>query len=192
MQNSNRELLIQRGLELLTERGLAATGLAPLLKDVGIPKGSFYYYFESKDEFGYALLERYADFMNYKLDKYLLDNDYSVLDRIHHFIDSAARGMSKYEFKRGCLVGNLNQEVTLLPTKFKPKIESIFATWEQKISNCLRIGKETGEITTAVNCDDLAQFFWIGWEGAVQRSRLTLSREPLDIFFIFFKTVVQE
>ena len=44
-----RELLVRAGLEALTEKGFSATGIDEVLKRVGVPKGSFYHYFESKE-----------------------------------------------------------------------------------------------------------------------------------------------
>lgn len=43
-----RELLMRAGLEVLTEKGFSATGIEEILSRVGVPKGSFYHYFDSK------------------------------------------------------------------------------------------------------------------------------------------------
>lgn len=54
-----RELLLRTGVELLTEQGFSATGIDQILRRVGVPKGSFYNYFKSKEAFGAELIERY-------------------------------------------------------------------------------------------------------------------------------------
>src|SRR5574343_599729 len=63
-----RELLLRAGLEVLTEKGFAATGIDEVLKRVGVPKGSFYHYFDSKEAFGAALIDRYASYFALKLE----------------------------------------------------------------------------------------------------------------------------
>ena len=64
-----RELLIRVGVELLTEKGFVSTGLDEVVKKAGVPKGSFYAYFESKEAFGLVLIDSYAQYFNSKLDK---------------------------------------------------------------------------------------------------------------------------
>src|SRR5574337_1694674 len=68
-----REALIRAGVELLTEKGFNSVGLEEVLRRVGVPKGSFYHYFSSKDDFGRQVLEAYAAYFARKLDCWLLD-----------------------------------------------------------------------------------------------------------------------
>lgn len=178
--------LIQSGLAHLTEIGFTASGLDKILKNVGVPKGSFYFYFSSKEAFGHAVLTHYANYFANKLDKWLLDTTCSPLMRIHNFVEDAKQGIAKHEFKRGCLVGNLGQEVDLLPESFRPVLIDIFASWQQRIAQCLREAQGAGELCIHANCEDLAEFFWIGWEGAVSRARLEKSTLPLDKYFTLF------
>ena len=70
-----RELLLRAGLEVLTEKGFSATGIDEILGRVGVPKGSFYHYFASKEAFGLSLIERYGKFFARKLDRHLLNSD---------------------------------------------------------------------------------------------------------------------
>ena len=177
-----RNALIRSGTALLTEQGFMSTGIDLLLTQVGVPKGSFYYYFESKEAFGHAVLDNYADYFARRLDRHFLNEDLPPLQRITAFVDDAKRGMTKYEFKRGCLVGNLGQEVTLLPASFKQRLDAVINSWQARLSSCLQTAKARGELNTVVDCEDQAAFFWIGWEGAVLRARLTGNTHPLDIF----------
>ncbi len=54
-----RQHLIDIAKALMAEKGYTAVGLAELVAAAGVPKGSFYYYFKSKEEFGQALLDDY-------------------------------------------------------------------------------------------------------------------------------------
>ncbi len=102
--NDTRRRLLLSGVEVLTEKGYSATGIDEILRRVNVPKGSFYHYFMSKDEFGLALIDEYACFFAKKLDTHLLNEELAPLDRIMSFIIDAEQGMARYEFKRGCLV----------------------------------------------------------------------------------------
>ncbi|XVN08302.1 TetR/AcrR family transcriptional regulator [Pseudomonas corrugata] len=170
-------------MEILTEQGFAATGIDTVLKRVQVPKGSFYHYFESKEAFGQAVLERYADYFARKLDRCLSDLSVPPLQRLSNFVEEAKVGMAKYHFRRGCLVGNLGQEVLVLPDSFREQLELTLLDWEQRLSTCLEEAVELGEALSTHDCRALAAFFWVGWEGAVLRARLVQHVRPLDIFF---------
>lgn len=172
--------LIRSGLEQLTEQGFASSGIDQILKKVGVPKGSFYHYFASKEAFGQAVIENYASYFANKLDACLLDESYPPLTRISNFVEDAKIGMSRHQFKRGCLVGNLGQEVDLLPESFRKQLIDIFLSWQDRIANCLKAAQVQGSISMTANCELLAEHFWIGWEGAVSRAKLVQDTKPLD------------
>ena len=178
--------LIRSGLEQLTETGFASSGVDQILKKVGVPKGSFYHYFVSKEAFGQAVIEEYANYFANKLDVFLLDESYPPLTRISHFVEDAKTGMIRHQFKRGCLVGNLGQEIELLPESFRPQLIDIFLSWQHRIENCLKAAQSSGEISNMANCEQLAECFWIGWEGAVSRAKLVQNIKPLENYFNHF------
>jgi len=186
-ENSDtRALLIRSGVEVLTESGFAAAGIDGILKKVGVPKGSFYHYFKSKEDFGQAVIDNYASYFAAKLDKCLLDESMAPLQRIVQFADGAKQGIVKFEFKRGCLVGNLGQEVAILPDSYRLVLQNIFAVWESKMAACLETAQQQGDIKADINCKQQAEYFWIGWEGAVMRARLVQSVQPLDLYIAMF------
>lgn len=177
------ELLLHCGMEILTEQGFAATGIEAVLKRVQVPKGSFYHYFESKEAFGQAVLQRYADYFARKLERNFANKSASPLQRLGNFVEEAKAGMARYQFRRGCLVGNLGQEVLVLPDSFREQLELTLQDWEQRLATCLEEAVELGEVADGQDCKALAAYFWVGWEGAVLRARLTQTVRPLDIFY---------
>lgn len=178
--------LIRSGLEQLTERGFTSSGVDKILKKVGVPKGSFYHYFASKEAFGQAVIEQYANYFANKLNACLLDESYPPLARINNFVNDAKMGMIRYQFKRGCLVGNLGQEIELLPESFRQPLIEILLCWQHCIANCLKTAQMQGDISNTANCEQLAEYFWIGWEGAVSRAKLVQDTRPLDNYFNHF------
>ena len=178
--------LIRSGLEQLTETGFASSGIDLILKKVKVPKGSFYHYFASKEAFGQAVIESYGNYFANKLDSCLLDESYPPLTRISNFVENAKAGMIRHSFKRGCLVGNLGQEIDSLPESFRQQLIDILTCWQSKLTKCLEQAKTQGEITTSANSELLAEIFWVGWEGAVSRAKLVQNNQPLDNFFQHF------
>ncbi len=186
-----REALLRAGMEILTEQGFAATGIDTVLKRIQVPKGSFYHYFDSKEAFGQQVLERYAAYFARKLDRWLLDQDEAPLQRLRNFVEDAKAGMARHQFRRGCLVGNLGQEVVVLPDSFRWQLEQVLLDWQQRLARCLNEAVEAGEIAPGTDCNALAAYFWIGWEGAVLRARLVQGIHPLDVFIQGFLTGIE-
>ncbi|VVN64917.1 TetR/AcrR family transcriptional regulator [Pseudomonas fluorescens] len=181
-----RETLCRAGVAALTEKGFSATGIDEILKSVGVPKGSFYHFFESKEAYGSELIALYARYFVRKLDRFLLDESLTPLKRIEAFCEEAERGMQRFEFRRGCLVGNLGQEMGALPESFRAQLTDVLLDWEARFERCLDAAKAAGEISTKADSARLAAFFWIGWEGAVLRAKLERNGEPLRVFADMF------
>jgi TetR/AcrR family transcriptional repressor of nem operon len=179
-------------MEMLTEQGFATTGIDAILKRINVPKGSFYNYFKNKEAFGQEVLRQYALYFARKLDHCFLNEQISPMQRISDFVEDAKSGMIKHEFRRGCLVGNLGQEVTVLPESFRCELESILLDWQKRLAVCLSLAVQQGQIPSDSDCDELAAFFWIGWEGAVLRAKLTQDISPLDTFFRGFAAGIQK
>ncbi|MBO1758908.1 MULTISPECIES: TetR/AcrR family transcriptional regulator [Micrococcales] len=173
-------------MAVLTMQGISATGIDTVLKRVGVPKGSFYHYFDSKDAFGFEVLHRYAGYFARKLDRWLLEEGPSPLERLARFVNDAKAGMVRHDFERGCLVGNLGQEVSTLPEGYREALEDVLRDWERRVAACLRLAADADEIPPGSDCDELASFFWVGWEGAILRARLTRDVRPMGVFFAGF------
>lgn len=176
-----QERLLRHGLVTLTEKGFAAVSLDEILSAAGVPKGSFYHYFPSKEAFGLALIDHYADYFAHKLERSFAP-DLSGLSGLQRFVDDACAGMARHAFKRGCLVGNLGQEMGSLPETFRARLIAVLQDWQHRTAQCLRRAQTSGELPAALDCDQLAAVFWTGWEGAVLRAKLERSAAPLELF----------
>lgn len=181
-----RELLCNAGVAMLTERGFSSSGIDAILKIVKVPKGSFYHYFRSKEEFGAELIDRYSMYFAHKLDRFLADPGSSPLQRVAAFCEDAEKGMRRHDFRRGCLVGNLGQEAQMLPAALSEQLRATLEDWQRRMQVCLQEAKAVGEIPASVDTQEWSQFFWVGWEGAVLRARLERRADPLRLFSRLF------
>jgi TetR/AcrR family transcriptional repressor of nem operon len=94
--------------------------------------------------------------------------------------------MLKYGYRRGCLVGNLGQELASLDDGFREQLEAVLLSWERRVAACLDQAVQAGELPATTDSAAVSRFFWIGWEGAVLRAKLTRNAEPLDQFADLF------
>jgi TetR/AcrR family transcriptional repressor of nem operon len=185
-RNDTRKALVWCGTELLTERGFQITGIDEVLKRVGVPKGSFYHFFANKHEFGEAVIQNYVEFYARKMTRIFDEGESSPLARLRQFVEDAKRGMRKYRYRRGCLIGNLGQELASLDDGFRLQLEAVLLSWERRVADCLQAAIDAGELTPSSDAMELSRFFWIGWEGAVLRAKLTRNADPLNQFADFF------
>ena len=185
---STRIKLIQAGVELLTKKGFASAGIEEILSMVQVPKGSFYHYFESKEAFGIVLIKSYFNYSDKRLDTRFSKKDFTPIEQTQDFILIARANMKKYNLRRGCLVGNLGQEMAVLPNSFRKIKIGVLNQWQFKTASCLRRAQDTGEIALDLDCDAFSSFLdwigldWMGWEGAVLRTKLKRSADPIDLF----------
>ncbi|MCA0946879.1 TetR/AcrR family transcriptional regulator [Salipiger pacificus] len=177
-----RRNLIRAGLEHLTEKGYSSVGVDEILKTAKVPKGSFYHHFRNKADFGLALIAAYDTYFAGLLDQAFLDEDRSPLERLGLFTLMAEEGMARHGFRRGCLVGNLGQEMGALPDDFRGALVDVLETWQKRTAQLFRDAQARGELSREHDPDALAEVFWIGWEGAILRAKLELRPDPLRRF----------
>ncbi|WP_373235443.1 acrylate utilization transcriptional regulator AcuR [Cohaesibacter celericrescens] len=185
-----RQKLIRAGLISLTEHGYSAVSVDEVLTSSGITKGSFYHHFKSKADYGLALIEAYHEYFAAKMMAWFEQSDLAPLDRLRGFVTDAEAGMAKYAFRRGCLVGNLGQEMSVLPADVSERLIAVLEDWQRRTASCLRQAQHQNQISQKHDPDALAAFFWIGWEGAVLRAKLERNPEPLRCFAAGFFTLV--
>jgi TetR/AcrR family transcriptional repressor of nem operon len=190
-QNETRARLISVGTEILSEKGFGSTGVEEVLGKAGVPKGSFYYYFESKAQFGLAVVDNYECLWAQKLTRLLRDPAVPPFDRISNYISEGIRGLEKYAFRRGCLIGNIGQEMAGLDDDFRFRILNVFNSWAGYIADCLSQAKARGELSASIDVEALSKFFWFAWEGAVLQAKLERSVEPIKQFkTVMFETIL--
>jgi len=91
--------------------------------------------------------------------------------------------MARHQWlRRGCLVGNLAQELGGRNDAFRQQLEAVLTSWQARVADCLNEAVMRGDLDHDVDAKQLAAFFWIGWEGALTNAKLTRDSLPLDCF----------
>lgn len=187
MQRSHtKRTLLEHGMTMLLQRGYNDLGVADLLEAAGVPKGSFYHHFGSKEEFGLQVIDLYMEEVHAGLDHCLGDTRLPPLARVRRFFDLSAE---KYrtEGYLGCLLGGLGQELSGISEAFRRKVERCFSEIARRIAATLDEAVQRGELPATTDVDAMAELLINCWEGAALRSRLRRDpaplREVLDFYF---------
>ena len=190
-RNTTRDDIIRVGLEILGEKGFNSCGIDAVLKIAKIPKGSFYYYFPSKEEFGLAVLDLFAVEAKAHAESYLQDKTLSPMARLRRYLRDVATEIEVNACTKGCFLGNMTQEMAGQNDRFRMKLNEIWDGWKRIIADCLREAKAAKELKRDSDVDLLAEFIIIGLEGGMLRAKVSKTALPMnDMAKILFERVL--
>jgi len=179
----NKEEIIEVGQELFRKRGFNNTGIDDILKASGTPKGSFYNFFKSKEEFGVEVLKHYTD-RQYNYVKNLLENfSLTPLPRLKAFYNALIKGNLQEGCRYGCLVGNMTQEMGGISDQISSSARDNLGRITTLIGECIKEGQEKTEIRDDYSAEELADFVHNSFYGAIMRSKAGRQEQPLQLFF---------
>jgi TetR/AcrR family transcriptional repressor of nem operon len=173
-----RQRLLSEGVAAFLEHGYHGTGIKQVLDEVNVPKGSFYNYFKSKEDFAAAAIEHYADCFGEKMRNALVQAP-DPLTGLRTFFESLMVDFEAAGFVGGCLVATLGGELAGSDV-CREKLASAFQDWRNATSAALKECQELGLVRADVDADDLADLLTESWEGAVIRMKLVRSIVPLQ------------
>jgi len=103
-RTNKRNDLIRVGSNLIVQQGFNTASINHILTTAGVPKGSFYYYFSSKEDFGLAIIDDFASKYQNKIRIFLEDEQYSPLRRLRNYFESKIADMQTCDCTDGCLI----------------------------------------------------------------------------------------
>jgi len=181
MKTSTREKIIEAAIALINKYGFNYTGISRILKEIQVPKGSFYHYFESKEALGYAVIEKASQDHFQKLDEYFNNARGTPLNKIKAFFQYA---VDQYDIKadHGCILGNLGQELAQQHPGYRQRLAQVFSDTEQYFARLFEEAKSNGELPKKVDSLKLAEFVFTSWEGAILSAKVKKSKRSLENF----------
>lgn len=181
-KQNTKVMLLESGIDIMLEKGYNNTGIMEVLQKTGVPKGSFYYYFESKEEFGLQIINYFYENHVAKKLLPLQDKSISPLNRLRNYYGSMRRLLEDNECRKGCLLENLSQEMADQSEILRNRLTEIAGQSHSLLAECILEAQDVGEISKRFDKNDLAEFFMCGMKGALSRSKLLKSSEPLQTF----------
>ncbi len=175
-----RHHILTTGRSLAARRGYTAVGLAELLSEAGVPKGSFYHYFKSKEAFGCALLDSFVEDYAADLADTLGASDLSGRDRLLAYFQKWRTNQTGDRPEARCLVVKLSAEIADLSPDMRRILDRGVSAIVMRLAEVIRDGTTDGSILKTDDPDALAETLYQIWLGASLMAALSHGPAPFD------------
>lgn len=172
-----RQRLLEIGGQAFLHQGYHGAGLKAILDEAGVPKGSFYNYFSSKEDFASATIQHYASCMGNRLERALRSHT-SPIAGLRAFFEGEADAFEKVDYSGGCLIANLGAELDDSPI-CRETLQSSMNAYLQGLTAVVASAQGAGEMRDDFEASELASLLSDAWEGAVIRMKVQQSLSPL-------------
>ncbi len=147
-----------------------------------MPKGSFYFYFKSKEDYGLELIDFYARFFQRHGERIFSDPEGLHVTKIQNYLDWQGDYMESIGYLGGCPFGILAQEMGDRNEKFRLRIKGVFDTLRSNLALVLDQAQAAGEIRPDLDTLDAAEHIICAWQGTLIQMKLTKNPYSRNVF----------
>jgi TetR/AcrR family transcriptional regulator, transcriptional repressor for nem operon len=171
---ATRDQILDAAARLIHLRGYHGTSLDDVLRESGVGKGNFYYYFRSKEDLGFAIIDRVVErFLERTLEPAFVDLTADPLDQVRAFLDRLLDVQRQRNCVGGCPMGNLASELSDVHEGFRQRLADIFERWRVMLATTLERGRESGRLRADLDAGSAAGFVVAALEGAILMAKVT-------------------
>ncbi|HGQ7767841.1 TPA: TetR family transcriptional regulator C-terminal domain-containing protein [Pseudomonas aeruginosa] len=175
-----REQIIDAGLQTLQLSGFNGCAVQDITQAAGVPKGSFYNHFVSKEALALLVLERFWESGAERREQ-LSDVGIDPIERLRMHFKALSDAVVLQEFRKGCLIGNFSSEMAR-NEDIRLRLVSLYAMWSRALSTCIEHAKAAERVRPDLPAEAIADFLVSAWEGTVLRAKVEQNRSALDQF----------
>ena len=191
-QSTVRQHILDTAKPIILAKGFTAVGLNELLSVANVPKGSFYYYFKSKESFGEALLDNYFSDYHERLSALLKDNRVSAGQRLMNYWLLWLDTQSTDGTDGKCLVVKLGSEVSDLSEPMRISLERGTGRIVELIAECINDAKADGSLSADIVAADCALMLYSLWLGATALTKIRRDRTALESAMLFTRQILKK
>lgn len=189
-EHDTREHLLATGERLCLQHGFTGMGLSELLKTAGVPKGSFYHYFRSKELFGVVMLERYYEDYLERLTEHFEHGAGNYRDRFLAYYGDILKNACQHSHIQGCLTVKLSAEVCDLSEDMNAAMDKGVSKVIALLAQSLENGKKEKSLTFERDAQHTAQVLYSLWLGANLQAKISRSTAPLESALAHVETLI--
>lgn len=175
-----RSNIVAVGQRIMAGKGFSAVGLNEILATAGVPKGSFYYYFASKDAFGEALLAKYFEDYLAEMDATLRQPNKTVAQRLLDYFDGWRANQSFEDCQGKCLAVKLGAEVADLSEPMRLTLKQGTSGIVVRLADAVEQGVAEGSMKAEGDASQVAESLYQLWLGASVMVKIVRDVSPFD------------
>lgn len=176
---NTRQHLLEIGHQIMAAKGFSSVGLNEILTAAGVPKGSFYHYFPSKERYGQAVLEAYFESYLEAQKQRFEDSDIAVAERLLGYWQQWLLCNSSACDDQKCLVVKLSAEVADLSEAMRLTLRDGTDKVIEQLSDCIRAGQVDGSLIVT-DAQATAVMLYQLWLGASLLAKLHRTSVPME------------
>lgn len=188
--NDIRQHILDVGYELIVNRGFTSVGLSELLKKAAVPKGSFYHYFKSKEQFGEAMIQDYFTKYFERLNARFTNTELSGYQRLMSYFEEMVKVEDDVCNANKCLLVKLSAEVSDLSESMRLALRQGADKTIQAIADCIDIGIQDGSIPNGDSALLARQIYYL-WNGASLLNKLYQDQAALTQSLTYTQHLLQ-
>ncbi|SHE68285.1 transcriptional regulator, TetR family [Microbulbifer donghaiensis] len=175
-----RQHLLDIGHQVMSIKGFSGVGLSEILNTAGVPKGSFYHYFKSKEQFGQALLEDYFRRYLEDMDRCFSGEGGSAAEQLMRYWRDWLKDYCEPCDEQKCLVVKLSAEVADLSEPMRLTLRDGTDRIIARLAECIEAGGADGSLSQSLDARETAARLYQLWLGASLLAKLHRSGEAME------------
>jgi len=191
MKQDTKQKIIQAGAQIIHRKGYNHTGIQEVLKAAGVPKGSFYFYFKNKEDFGLHVIDFFNNMLLEMVEPVISNKSISPVQRLENLFDMFIEMFKTLNYTCGCPIGNLSQEMGDLSPAFSAKLTESVKLMVQMYKDVLDEAKNKGQINKGINTRETADFIVSSWHGSLIRMKIVKGLDSLELHKRFILNTLQ-
>ncbi|MCH7974746.1 MAG: TetR family transcriptional regulator C-terminal domain-containing protein [Bacteroidetes bacterium] len=178
------ENILEKGHEIIRQKGYNKTGVEEIIKACKIPKGSFYNFFESKEDFGIKALNYYTEKQYQFIKGYLTNKKIKPINRLKKLYKSMTDINKEENFAYGCLIGNMTQEMAGISDGIIDEANKDLKKIRDLVKDCIEEAQRSGEIRNDFSANDLSVYVQNNFYGAQLKAK---AEKDINSYKVFMK-----
>ncbi len=187
----NKRNILQAGRAIIAQKGFSGVGLSEILAAADIPKGSFYHYFGSKEQYGRELIEHYvAGYLDRLAEVLEARHGGNARERLLTYWGNWLESQCCQHVEQRCLVVKLSAEVADLSEDMRQALHEGTQRFIERIAVCIEEGIAEGSLHTVLHPLATATMLYQQWLGASLLARLSRDRAPMEAAMLVTRRVL--
>ncbi|MGL3198631.1 MULTISPECIES: TetR family transcriptional regulator C-terminal domain-containing protein [Curtobacterium] len=178
-ETDTRQHILDTAQTLMARKGYTAVGLNEVLSEAGVPKGSFYHYFSSKEHFGEALMQSYFTDYLATMRRIAGDTSKTGAEQLEEYWQRFTDLQSYDDCQGKCLVVKLATEVSDLSEPMRLQLVDGTDGIIDNLERMIATGKQDGSVRAPEEPRVLAEELYDAWLGASTMAKIQRRPEPL-------------